>query len=120
MVISDRMADSSIVYQGYGRGIPIETIRTINNFALNQVRPDVVLYVKISLATALERLKKRQQALTSFEEKTEFTKKLIDGFETIFKNRSDVVVLDGEKSADEVTLQAVHALQNLIRSSIKK
>lgn len=116
VVISDRMADSSVVYQGYGRGIDIPAIQSVNSFAMGSVRPDLVLYVKISLPTALERLKKRQQSLTTFEEKADFTAKLIAGFDTHFAHRSDVVVLDGEKSEEEVAQQALTALYKLIHT----
>jgi len=61
IVISDRMADSSVVYQGYARGLDIETINTINRWAMQNVTPDITFYVKISLKEALARLKKKEK-----------------------------------------------------------
>jgi len=101
IVISDRMADSSVVYQGYGRGLDIETIKTVNRWAMQNITPDITFYVKISLKEALARLKKRKGLPTSFEkEKDSFKKKLIKGFDSIFKNRPDFIILDGTQSAE--------------------
>jgi dTMP kinase len=107
MVISDRMADSSVVYQGYGRGLSIEMIKTINAWAMHNRTPDITIYIEISLETALQRLKERNQKLTSFESETStFTKKLIDGFATIFKDRENVIKLDGNEAPDLLTHKA--------------
>ncbi len=103
IVISDRMADSSLAYQGYGRGLDKNMIREVNSWALQNIKPDITLYVKISLATSLERLKARKTVPTAIEqEKAEFTERVINGFETIFKDRRDVIVLDGEQTYEQI------------------
>jgi dTMP kinase len=114
VVISDRMADSSVVYQGYGRGLDMTMIKNINSWAMDNLKPDVVFYVKISLPTAVERIHKRREALTTFEEQEIFTKKIIAGFDDLLTTRADVIVLDGEKSSDEVAAQAISHLMKLI------
>jgi dTMP kinase len=114
LVISDRMADSSVVYQGYGRELDLAMITSINSWAMDNLKPDVVFYVKISLPTAVERIHKRREALTTFEEQEIFTKKIIAGFDALLINRADVIVLDGEKNSDEVVAQAMNHLMKLI------
>lgn len=101
IIISDRMGDSSVAYQGYGRGENIDMIKTINTWATQDIKPDITLYIKVSLELALQRLKKRKSKPTAFEkEKEKFTKKLIKGFEEIFQDRKDVITLDGDQEAD--------------------
>lgn len=107
LIISDRMADSSLVYQGYGRGLDSATIKSINAFAMNSIQPDLTLYVRVSVDTALERIAKRNMALTSFEqEKRSFIERLKNGFDEIFATHQHCIILDGEQSMETVTSQA--------------
>ena len=43
VVVADRYADSTVAYQGYGRGIDIETVRTMNDLATHGVMPDLTI-----------------------------------------------------------------------------
>ncbi len=117
IVISDRMADSSLAYQGYGRGLDLGIIKKINEWVMECVKPDITLYIKVSTTSAVERLKKRKGRPTSIEkEKEAFTKKVVEGFDTIFKNRSDVIILDGEQS-EQMLHKIAHAnIINFLRN----
>lgn len=111
IIISDRMADSSLVYQGYGRGLDIDIIKTINAWAMNGINPDVTIYVKVSIQTAQQRILQRNATLTSFEkEKQDFIQKLIQGFDTLYKNRKDVIIINGNQSMEQVTHDATTAI----------
>lgn len=103
IIISDRMADSSLVYQGYGRGLDLAMIETINRWAMNDIKPDLTVYVRVSAATAMNRIIKRNAALSSFEkEHRTFIEKLINGFDTIFKTRNNSIIIDGEQTPNQV------------------
>lgn len=116
VVISDRMADSSLAYQGFGRGLDLEKIRQTNAWAMNHVQPDITFYLEISIDTAIERVRARKEKLTSFEkEDIQFMKRVIHGFSTIFKNRPDVVHLDGTKTQEEIATQALAHVQELMQ-----
>jgi len=113
LIVSDRMHDSSVAYQGYGRKLDIDLIKKINSFAMQGVQPDLTLYIQIPLEVALERLKKRKGRPTSMEqEKEAFTKRVINGFDTLFANRHNVLTLDGRQDADMLTKMA---LANIMR-----
>ena len=108
MVISDRMGDSSIVYQGYGRGLDIPLIKMINAWAMHNIKPDITFYVRINPQESEQRVKLRNAPLTAFEkEKRTFTQKLVDGFDHLFKNEQHVILLNGTDSAESLTSQAV-------------
>lgn len=108
LVISDRLADSSLAYQGFGRGLDCTTINLINTWAMNERYPDVTLYIQVSADVAYDRILKRQEALTSFEqEKKTFMLNVLKGFETIFKERSNVLYISGEQNPEDV-LQDAH------------
>jgi dTMP kinase len=96
LVISDRMNDSSLAYQGYGRGIDLKMITTINAWAMCNIKQDLIFFIDIDLQTALSRIYARNEQLTSFEkEKIDFWQRVYNGYREIFRNRPEVVVLDG-------------------------
>ncbi len=111
IVISDRMADSSLIYQGYGRGLDMNIIKTVNTWAMNAIQPHITLYVRITPNKAYQRLIERNQKLTSFEqEKREFFEQLALGFDTIYTDRPDVVWLDGSKNPTQIAQEAISSI----------
>ena len=55
LVVSDRYADSSLAYQGYGRGLDLEVLRIITAFATRNLKPDITLYLDIAPGEGLQR-----------------------------------------------------------------
>lgn len=66
VVLCDRFIDSSVVYQGFARNIGTEIITTINNFATQNLLPDLTLLLNIPVETLVIRKSKRQN-LDRFE-----------------------------------------------------
>ena len=56
MVIMDRFIDSSVAYQGFGRGLDIEAIDWLNEFATDGLKPDLTLYFDIEVEEGLARI----------------------------------------------------------------
>ncbi|MCK4264973.1 dTMP kinase [Candidatus Babeliales bacterium] len=111
IIISDRMADSSLAYQGYGRELNIELIKKINSWCMNSITPDLTLYVDIDEKTALERIFRRKQLLTAFEkESITFWKRVKAGFEEIFKGKNNVIKINGLQSQEEVFNEAYSSI----------
>jgi dTMP kinase len=109
------MADSSLVYQGYGRGLDIATIKMVNEWVMNGIRPDITIFVQVTAEVAAHRIAQRNATLTAFEkEKTDFIEKLVYGFNELYKNRNDVIIIDGNQSFEHVTHQAITALNTWI------
>jgi dTMP kinase len=59
LVLSDRYADSTIVYQGYGRGLPVERLFELNQMAVGGLWPDLTLLFDLDPAVGLARAKAR-------------------------------------------------------------
>lgn len=111
IVISDRMADSSLVYQGYGRGLDLEMIKAVNAWVMSGIKPDLTFYVRISTHDAALRLKARGK-LTAFEQEQEqFTARLVDGFDTLFKDNPSARILDACLDKQTVALNAFMAVE---------
>lgn len=56
MVIMDRFIDSSVAYQGFGRGLDIDAIDWLNEFATDGLKPDLTLYFDIEVEEGLARI----------------------------------------------------------------
>jgi len=61
VVISDRYADSTTAYQGYGRGLDLEMVKATNNAATQGVKPDLTILLDISPEKGLARKRARRQ-----------------------------------------------------------
>ncbi len=111
LIISDRMADSSLVYQGYGRGLDLSFINAVNQWAMQNNNPDLVFYVKISSERALQRIIARNKAITSFEKKA-FIEATSQGFDKLFAQKTNVITLDAAQELTVLVEQAFTVIQN--------
>jgi dTMP kinase len=110
------MSDSSLAYQGYGRGVDIDMIQLINAWAMDGIQPDITVYVKVDFDTAFSRLAQRE-VLTSFEqEKRDFFERIIGGFEAMYHNRADVIVVDGTQSPEAVVAKIIPKIMQVINA----
>ena len=110
MVLCDRFTDSTVAYQGYGRGIDIKTLRQFNEIADGGVRPDLTFLLDCPVALGLARTNQRrsvagQARLDRFErEKIEFHEKIRAGFLTMAcAEPARFRVIDAAQAVEEVT-----------------
>jgi dTMP kinase len=106
-VVSDRFSDSTVAYQGYGRGVNLGAIERLHEFAIGDVRPDLTvvldLPVDIGLGRSLARQTRRNLEDRFERAGSEFHERLRRGYLAIAA--ADPVrcrVIDGNRSADEV------------------
>jgi dTMP kinase len=115
IVISDRMADSSVVYQGYARGLDIKMIQGINSWAMEDREPDIIFYIRISADFAYERLIMRNLPLTSFEQESKaFFQRLIEGFDLVMDAKQNAYTLDGTYTPEQLSTQATEIIRSWI------
>ena len=98
-VISDRFADSTRAYQGYGMGLELSAIETLYELALGDFEPDLTLILDIPAELAAERLRKREGSPDRYERMDmAFHRRLRTGFLDIAAHRPDrctVIPADG-------------------------
>lgn len=58
IVLCDRYIDSSLAYQGYARGIGIEEVKQLNDFAINGLYPNLTIYLDITAEVGRDRILK--------------------------------------------------------------
>lgn len=101
-VVSDRSVYSTLAYQGHGRQLGVSSLRDLNEWALGNRFPDLVVYIEVPQEILDERLKKRD--LDRFErEGAEFFARVRQGFESLRGAEPDRwVVVDGTAPKDDV------------------
>lgn len=110
IVISDRYADSSFAYQGYARGIDLDTLRKLNDFATGGLVPDLTILLDVPVELGLD----RQQDKNRFEaESVEFHEKVREGFLELAKREPERwVVIEATGSVEDVTAGVLAAVKN--------
>ncbi|MBQ1506010.1 MAG: dTMP kinase [Erysipelotrichales bacterium] len=103
VVLSDRYVLSSLVYQGYARGIGIEEVLRINEFAIEHHMPDHTVFLDIEAKTGIDRLKNRRYLDRLDQEALSFHEKVFEGYKKINEMYKDEIrTFDANKPADEV------------------
>ena len=107
VVITDRFSDSSVAYQGYGGGLNIQLIETLNNISTTNLNPDLTFLLDLELDKSKERafLRNNDGQIDKFEKKDSvFQKNVKNGFLEIFKENNDrIVKVDASKNIDEIS-----------------
>jgi len=114
-VLSDRFHDSTIAYQGYGRGVPLDDLAALRRIALGAAGPDLTLILDLPVAEGLSRARSRMAGQAGAEDRFErmdlgFHERLRAGFHAIAAAEPQrCVVIDARPDADTVH-QAVVAV----------
>lgn len=109
MVLSDRFLDSSLAYQGYARGLGIDEVYKINQFAIGSTMPDLTFFLNLSPEEGLKRIKTRQRESDRLDnEKLAFHQKVYEGYQIINQKFPDrIVIIDARKSPDDIAEEIV-------------
>ena len=105
IVLCDRFYDSTFAYQGYGRGLDLEALRQLTQFATGGLRPDLTIYIESSPEEGLRR--RRQDKSSEWNRlddlPTDFHQRVHDGYQCLIAAEPDRwVVIDGERAVDAV------------------
>ena len=114
-VLSDRFSDSTIAYQGYGRGLPVDFVKAANDFACEGLAPDLTLLLDVEPSVAAQRMRGREAATNTSADRIEragddFHARLRRGFlELAAANPSRIVTIDASGTPDEVARAVLSA-----------
>ena len=111
-VISDRYTDSTLAYQGFGRGFDLEWLRELNDFATGGLRPDLTILLDAPLEIGLAR---QDVADRIGGESLEFHQKVREGFLALAREEPDrIFMVDAAKDIAEVLRQAWDVLWKVL------
>lgn len=99
VVVCDRYYDSTLAYQGYGRGLEKKTIIRLNHIVTFGLSPDLTILIDVPVEVALRRKDQEKRKEDRLEkEKIEFHKKIRQGYLKIAQlNRRRIKIVDGTK-----------------------
>ena len=103
IVLCDRHIDSTVAYQGYGRGLNLEQIKKLNNIATSGLKPDLTLVFDVDIETSSARVGDNKDRMESAGK--EFFERVRQGFLEIAKQEPQRIKVIN--SAD--TIENIHA-----------
>jgi len=113
IVLCDRFSDSTIAYQGAGRGLGVDYVKSCTRDAIHDFSPDLTFYVDVPPEIGLERAGRREAHDRIESEAIHFHERVRAAFLQLAREASDrIVVLDGTRARDEVfksALEVIHA-----------
>jgi len=113
LVLCDRFIDSSLAYQGHARGLGIEEVFVINQFAVEGCMPEWTLYFDVSPKVGLERINAtRGREVNRLDlEGLRFHELVQEGYRlAIARDPERFIIIDAEKNPDQVYQAAMEAL----------
>lgn len=114
VVLCDRHIDSTVAYQGYGRGLDIERINMLNNIATNGRKPDLTFVFDIDVETSMARVGKEKDRMERAGK--DFHNRVRQGYLGLAKQEPQrIKVIDAAKSIEEIHAEVV----NIFNSTIK-
>jgi len=102
IVISDRGADSSYAYQGYGRGLSTQMIQSVNRWSMQEQQSDITVYLRMDPSRMDARLAQREGRTAIEQEREAFFERVHAGFEEIYAQRENVITVDAHQTQEDV------------------
>jgi dTMP kinase len=105
IVLCDRFIDSSLAYQGYARGLGIKEVYSINKFAIENLMPDLTLYLDLDPQIGLNRIAKNKgREINRLDlEEINFHVKVREGYEEVLKMFPERMVrIDANQEIEKV------------------
>lgn len=116
LVICDRYVDSTTVYQGYGRGLTIGAVKTINSVATLGVMPKKTFFIDITIHEMNERRQSTKEDKDRMElSNDEFYQRVRDGYIKLAHEEPDrFIVIDGKESIETIHEQIWAIMKDLL------
>lgn len=113
IVLCDRHTDSSVAYQGYGRGLNIEQIKALNNLATGGIQPDLTLVFDVDIETSMQRVGSDKDRMENSGK--EFFNRVRNGYLELAKQEPDrIKVIDSTKAIDEVHQNVIKIIETYL------
>ena len=111
IVVCDRFTVSSVAYQSFGRGLNRDLVEKVNEMAIGSCIPDMTLFLRISVEEALRRRVRRAEQIDRLEEAGQCLQERVAlGYEAVFKEDPNAVVVDAHQDPDDIAQDIKKAL----------
>lgn len=103
IVVCDRFYDSTTAYQGWGRGLPINDIKTINRVAADGLVPDITFFIDIPVPEIEKRMRQQKSKADRMESSgIAFYERVREGYLQLAAEEGRFMVLEGLKPVDDI------------------
>lgn len=112
VVLIDRFIDSSIAYQGAGRGLDKDIITRLNDFATDGRKPDLTLYFDVESEIGLARIAKNtEREVNRLDlEKLDMHKRVREGYLALTEQKKRIVTIDASRELADVVSETLHTI----------
>lgn len=123
IVISDRFTDSTLVYQGFGRGLGEQVVADLHRIACGGLTPDLTLFLDIDVESSLNRAYSRNRTLDAQEatqtrmdeQSLDFYRKVREGYHALADREPDRVrIIDARRDVDSIAASIWETVQPLL------
>ncbi|MFN4293942.1 MAG: dTMP kinase [Thermoflexales bacterium] len=116
IVLSDRFADSTLAYQGYGRGLDLDFLRSLLDFVTHGIKPDLTLYFDVDPERALARRMASGAEVNRMDVETiEFHRRVRDGYHQLIAQEPERwQLIDASATTDQVAAQ----VQDIVKARL--
>ena len=112
IVLCDRHTDSTVAYQGYGRGLDLDRINMLNNIATGGLKPDLTIVFDIDIETSMQRVGKEKDRMESAG--NEFFNNVRQGYLEIAKKEPKrVKVVNSSDTIENIHKKVVELVEQL-------
>ncbi|MDO4799886.1 MAG: dTMP kinase [Bacillota bacterium] len=118
VVILDRFLDSSLVYQGFARGIGIEEVERINDFAILGFRPDLTLLLDVTPEVGMARISSNpEREVNKLDlEQVAFHRKVREGYHALLGRDGDRIVrIDADRGVEAVVADCIACIERRVQ-----
>ncbi|MGV3006244.1 dTMP kinase [Streptococcus pluranimalium] len=115
IVLVDRFIDSSVAYQGYGRGLDVADINWLNAYATDHRQPDLTVYLDVTSELGLERISKNaDREVNRLDlEKLDMHQKVRQGYLALLEEKPDrIALIDASQSVEKVVEDTLAVIIN--------
>jgi len=118
IVICDRFVDSSLAYQGFARGIGIDEVLKINQFAIDELMPDLTIFLNVRPEVGLDRInnsKVRKKDRLDLES-LDFHKRVYTGYKKVLERYPNrIKSIDAEQTIKEVSNETIDVIKAFLK-----
>jgi dTMP kinase len=119
-VICDRFSDSTLAYQGYGRGLDIKALAELNRFTTGGLTPDLTLVLDLPVAAGLARRHRERDLNRLDREAHEFYRRVREGYlKLAVRSPRRIKVLDAAQDAATVETKIVAVVEQYLNQRLK-
>ena len=117
IVLCDRFIDSSLAYQGVGRGLGIKEVYDLNQFAIDSFMPDKTIFLSVDIETGARRMDLRGEKNRLDLEKDSFHQKVRQGYEKLIEMYpSRIVKVDATGTIEEVLHSTMKEIEKVLQA----